>query len=49
MRLLVVGVTVGEKREDGSTKIRITYRFDPPEEWDNEEDNVAGGVLNPTR
>ena len=49
VRLLVVGVMVGEKCEDGSTKVRITYRFDPPDEWDNEEDSVAGGVLNPPR
>src|SRR5215204_98627 len=49
VRLLVVGVTVGEKREDGSTKVRITYRFDPPDEWDKEADSVAGGVLNPPR
>jgi len=49
VRLLVVGVTVGEKCEDGSTKVRITYRFDPPDEWDNEEDSVVGGVLNPPR
>src|SRR5215203_688095 len=47
VRLLVVGVTVGEKREDGSTNVRITYRFDPPDEWDKEADSVAGGVLNP--
>ena len=49
VRLLVVGVTVGEKREDGSTNVRITYRFDPPDEWDKEADSVAGGVLNPPR
>jgi len=49
VRLLVEIVTVGEKREDANTEVRITYRFDPPDRWDNEEDSVAGGVLNPPR
>jgi site-specific DNA recombinase len=48
VRLLVGGVTVAEKREDGSTNIRITYRFDPPDGWDEEEDSVVGGVQNPS-
>ena len=49
VRLLVEIVTVGEKREDANTEVRITYRFDPPDRWDNDEDSVAGGVLNPPR
>ena len=31
VRLLVAEVAAGEKREDGTSEVRITYRFDPPE------------------
>jgi hypothetical protein len=30
VRLLVAGITAGNRREDGSAEIRITYRFGPP-------------------
>jgi hypothetical protein len=30
VRLLVEGIKIGDKREDGNTEIRITYRFGPP-------------------
>jgi septal ring factor EnvC (AmiA/AmiB activator) len=30
VKLLVQSITVGEKREDGSIEVRITYRFGPP-------------------
>ncbi len=46
VRLLVEGITVGEKREDGNTKVRITYRFDPPEGQDGEEDSVVDAKRN---
>jgi hypothetical protein len=29
-RLLVAGITVGKRHEDGGTEIRTTYRFVPP-------------------
>jgi hypothetical protein len=32
VRLLVAGVSAGEKREDGTSEVRVTYRFDPPDE-----------------
>jgi hypothetical protein len=31
VKLLVAGITAGRRDEDGSTEVRITYRFDPPE------------------
>ena len=43
VRLLVQGATL-EKRE-GQIKVRVTYRFDPPECRD-EEDGVVGDVRN---
>ena len=46
VRLLVEGITVGEKREDGNTEVRITYRFDPPEGQDGEEDSVVDAKRN---
>jgi hypothetical protein len=48
VRLLVKGITVGEKREDGHTEIRVTYRFDPPgvAEGRDVEDGVVGDVPN---
>ena len=30
VKLLVAGITAGNRREDGSAEIRITYRFGPP-------------------
>jgi hypothetical protein len=30
VKFLVAGVTAGNKKEDGSAEIRITYRFGPP-------------------
>jgi hypothetical protein len=32
VRLLVAGITVGKKAENGETEVRITYRFGPPPE-----------------
>jgi hypothetical protein len=32
VRLLVAGISAGKRREDKSTEVRITYRFDPPDE-----------------
>jgi hypothetical protein len=32
VKLLVARITAGRRDEDGSTEVRITYRFDPPEE-----------------
>lgn len=51
VRLLVKGITAGEKREDGRIEIHITYRFDPPAdaaEGRDEEDGVVAGVPNST-
>ena len=31
VRLLVAGISASNRREDGSTEVRITYRFDPPD------------------
>ena len=47
VRLLVEGIKIGEKREDGNTEISITYRFDPPDARDS-EDIVVGSVPNTT-
>jgi len=30
VKFLVAGITAGNRREDGSAEIRITYRFGPP-------------------
>jgi chromosome segregation ATPase len=52
VRLLVEGVTLGERREDGkSTQIRITYRFGPPSAQADlgEGDVFVGGVQNARR
>ena len=38
VRLLVAGVSAGEKREDGTSEVRITYRFDPPDEPETNRD-----------
>ena len=46
VRLLVEGITVGEKREDGNTEVRITYRFDPPDGRDSEENSVVDAIRN---
>lgn len=49
VKLLVEGITAGEKGEDGKIEVRITYRFDPPSEVSqDDEDSVLDGVLNPT-
>jgi|SRR5215208_3860306 len=45
VRLLVEGITAGERHEDGNTEIRITYRFDPPEDA-RPEDVFVGGITN---
>lgn len=34
VRMLVAEVTAGGKREDGTSEVRITYRFGPPEDRD---------------
>jgi site-specific DNA recombinase len=47
VRLLVEEVTVGERREDGTTEIRITYRFGPPNGL-GQGDAFVGGVPNAT-
>jgi site-specific DNA recombinase len=38
VRLLVAEVVAGEKREDGTSEVRITYRFDPPDEPETDGD-----------
>jgi hypothetical protein len=43
VRLLVQGVTL--ENEGGQTKVRVTYRFDPPDERDD-RDSVVDGVPN---
>jgi site-specific DNA recombinase len=51
VRLLVAEVKAGEKREDGSSEVRITYRFDPPDEPDEGgagKDVFVGTVPNGT-
>ena len=40
------GVTVGEKREDRNTEVRITYRFDPPDGRDGEQNSVVDAIRN---
>ena len=47
VRLLVKGITVGEKRENGNMEVRITYRFDPPDGRDGEDDSVVDAIPNP--
>jgi hypothetical protein len=37
VKLLVEGITVGVRREDGRTETLITYRFDPPEDAGGED------------
>ena len=46
MKLLVEGIAVGEKREDGNTEVRLIYRFDPPDGREGEEDSVVDAILN---
>jgi site-specific DNA recombinase len=46
VRLLVAGVTTG-RNDLGSTEVRITYRFDPPDKG-TLEDGFVGSVLNDT-
>ena len=46
VKLLVEGITVGEKREDGNTEVRLIYRFDPPDGRDGEEDSVVDAIPN---
>ncbi len=41
VRLLVAEITAGKRTEDGSTKVRITYRFGPPGE-EGEDEGEAG-------
>ena len=45
VKLLVVGITVGPRAEDGKMETRITYRFDPPEDAHG-EDVFVGTVQN---
>ncbi len=47
VKLLVAGVTTG-KNDEGSTEVRIIYRFDPPEEGAQVEDKFVAGVHNCT-
>jgi site-specific DNA recombinase len=47
VRLLVAGIAAGKRDGDGSTEVRITYRFNPPDEKD-EEDMFVGALQNPT-
>jgi site-specific DNA recombinase len=47
VKLLVTGISAGKRREDGSTEVRITYRFDPPDGADNGE-SFVGVLPNPT-
>jgi hypothetical protein len=43
VKFLVAGITAGNRREDGSAEIRITYRFGPPGGVsDDSQDLLAG-------
>jgi hypothetical protein len=50
VKLLVARITAGRRDEDDGTEVRITYRFDPPEEagWGSprpeSEDTFVGAV-----
>jgi site-specific DNA recombinase len=46
VRLLVAGIAPGKRDGDGSTEVRITYRFDPPDER-GEEDMFVGALQTP--
>ncbi|HEV2093355.1 MAG TPA: hypothetical protein VGR18_09355, partial [Rubrobacter sp.] len=48
VRLLVAEVSAGEKREDGTSEVRITYRFDPPDEPETDRGLVVATVPNGT-
>ena len=47
VKLLVAGISAGKRREDGSTEVRISYRFDPPDGADNGE-SFVGALPNAT-
>jgi site-specific DNA recombinase len=47
VKLLVAGISAGKRHEDGSTEVRITYRFDPPDGAD-EGGAFVGALPNPT-
>jgi site-specific DNA recombinase len=54
VRLLVAGMTVGKRHEDGDTEVRITYRFGPPPgelppAVAGGEDSSAGSLMNGSR
>jgi hypothetical protein len=44
----VAGIAAGKRYEDGSTEIRITYRFGPPpgDGQPEEEDSSVGTLIN---
>ncbi len=46
VRLLVKGIMVEEKGENGNMEVRITYRFDPPDGRDGEDDSIVDGIPN---
>ena len=51
VKLLVQSITVGKKREEGGTEVRITYRFGPssPPPADAGDELFMAGVKNGSR
>jgi hypothetical protein len=51
VKLLVQSITVGKRREDGRTEVRITYRFGPPSPPPAEagRESVVTGLKNGSR
>jgi hypothetical protein len=43
VKFLVAGITAGNRREDGSAEIRITYRFGPPGGASDESQDLLSG------
>jgi site-specific DNA recombinase len=43
VKFLVAGITAGNRREDGSAEIRITYRFGPPSGASDESQDLLSG------
>ena len=43
VKFLVAGITAGNRREDGSAEIRITYRFEPPGGASDESQDLLSG------
>ena len=47
VRLLVAGITARRRHEDGSTEVRVTYRFGPTP--DAEDYSSMGSLMNGSR